>query len=186
MKIYRVYIYLFIGIMCIQCTPQRNSSKHASLSSEPSQEVSEIDMLNGKFGNYKGYLESTPLKIKPLTVGDFYRINSLSYKYGDSELTNNYEQSSLKKLKQFLKKHSKVCILIASHTDALAPTDFCDKLSQNRAKGIATYLIESGVGATQIQCKGFGKRIPIATNHTKEGRALNERIEIVIMKLSNQ
>jgi flagellar motor protein MotB len=55
-------------------------------------------------------------------------------------------------------------------------------LSEGRALNVANFLTEVGnIRTNRIEFIRFGANRPIATNVTKEGRALNRRIEILIM-----
>ncbi|HEY0176085.1 MAG TPA: OmpA family protein, partial [Pedobacter sp.] len=42
---------------------------------------------------------------------------------------------------------------------------------------VKTYLVNSGVNASQVTTKGFGEANPIASNDTEEGRIQNRRVE---------
>jgi len=52
-----------------------------------------------------------------------------------------------------------------------------------RAKDIAEYLYDKGIPQSRITYKGYGKRQPIATNQTVDGRRRNQRVEIKIVSL---
>jgi len=45
---------------------------------------------------------------------------------------------------------------------------------------VMKYLIYQGVDATKITAKGYGEEVPIADNASREGRALNRRVELKI------
>jgi OOP family OmpA-OmpF porin len=51
------------------------------------------------------------------------------------------------------------------------------KLSKDRANSVKTYLVNSGVNASQVASKGLGEANPIASNDTEEGRIQNRRVE---------
>ncbi len=51
------------------------------------------------------------------------------------------------------------------------------KLSKDRANSVKTYLVNSGVNASQVATKGYGEANPIASNDTEEGRIQNRRVE---------
>jgi outer membrane protein OmpA-like peptidoglycan-associated protein len=55
------------------------------------------------------------------------------------------------------------------------------RLSENRASAVRSYLISRGVASNRIYAVGFGKTRPIADNSTTAGRAQNRRVEIVVI-----
>jgi OOP family OmpA-OmpF porin len=46
---------------------------------------------------------------------------------------------------------------------------------------VGNYLKEHNIAQDRIFTKGFGWEKPVATNDTEEGRALNRRVEILIL-----
>lgn len=76
---------------------------------------------------------------------------------------------------------------VEGHTDAIGSQDYNQKLSEDRAESVSSYLLKSGIGADRIVAvRGFGKQRPVTTNDTPEGRQMNRRVEIVITDLDNQ
>jgi len=70
---------------------------------------------------------------------------------------------------------------IEGHTDSVGSDQLNNKLSQDRAEAVSSYLTQSGVKPEKIKAaRGFGKSKPIATNDTAAGRQQNRRVEVVI------
>ncbi|HNG34483.1 MAG TPA: OmpA family protein [Blastocatellia bacterium] len=70
---------------------------------------------------------------------------------------------------------------IEGHTDSVGSDQLNNKLSQDRAEAVSSYLTQSGVKQEKIKAvQGFGKSKPIATNDTAAGRQQNRRVEVVI------
>mgnify|MGYP006266393961 CR=1 FL=1 len=87
----------------------------------------------------------------------------------------------LDELYQFLNANPNISVEIGGHTNNIPPDFYCDELSLARAKSVADYLTRKGVPSSQVSYKGYGKREPIATNETPEGRRKNQRVEIKIV-----
>ncbi len=72
--------------------------------------------------------------------------------------------------------------VVEGHTDNSGKPAHNMKLSQNRAKGVMDYLVQQGVSPDRITSVGFGDTRPIADNKTKAGKALNRRVDVVMVK----
>lgn len=55
------------------------------------------------------------------------------------------------------------------------------ELSTDRALNVLYYLKDFGVDEKRLQVAGFGDTVPLMPNDTKEGRAYNRRVDIVIL-----
>jgi len=55
------------------------------------------------------------------------------------------------------------------------------ELSCHRALSVLHYLEKKGINPSRLSATGFGEYHPVASNETEEGRALNRRVEIVII-----
>ena len=72
---------------------------------------------------------------------------------------------------------------ISGYTDATGAESNNIRLSESRAKLVANYLISKGISSSRItSVQGFGSIKPIASNATAEGRDMNRRIEVQIVK----
>jgi outer membrane protein OmpA-like peptidoglycan-associated protein len=73
-------------------------------------------------------------------------------------------------------------VRVEGHTDSKGKRDKNLKLSQARAEAVRKHLIEvNGIDADRLQAVGYGPDRPVAPNSTKQGRALNRRVEFVIV-----
>lgn len=73
-------------------------------------------------------------------------------------------------------------IKITGHTDNIGTADYNMKLSQRRADAVRDYLKSIGV-EQKMETIGEGMSRPIADNRTKEGRAINRRVEVEVYGL---
>jgi large repetitive protein len=75
---------------------------------------------------------------------------------------------------------------IEGHTDATGPAAWNKKLSFERAKSVAVYLITKGVDPARVVAIGQGEALPWATNQTEAGRAANRRVIFHIEGVSEE
>jgi OmpA-OmpF porin, OOP family len=69
---------------------------------------------------------------------------------------------------------------VYGHTDNTGNADSNQKLSEDRANSVKSYLISKGLASERIESKGFGPAKPIGNNATAAGRAQNRRVQIVL------
>jgi outer membrane protein OmpA-like peptidoglycan-associated protein len=83
-----------------------------------------------------------------------------------------------------LNEYKKTYVDVLGHTDSTGSDAYNMQLSQQRAESVATYLRSQGVLADRLLTRGFGKTMPIASNESVEGRAMNRRVEIKLTPLT--
>jgi outer membrane protein OmpA-like peptidoglycan-associated protein len=118
-----------------------------------------------------------------LEKGEAVRMEKLLFQ-ADSASIDQSSIPTLEELYQFLYDNPTIVVEIGGHTNSLPADEYCDRLSEARAKATADYIIAKGIDEKRILYKGYGKRQPIATNMTPEGRRRNQRVEVRIVKLS--
>lgn len=110
--------------------------------------------------------------------------DKLLFASGSTKLEKTGEEA-LEKLASALKKNPEINVLVEGHTDSIPFRSGVLKdnwdLSVLRATSVVRILTEEyDLPPEQITAAGKGEYRPKATNETKEGRALNRRIEIII------
>ncbi len=71
-------------------------------------------------------------------------------------------------------------MFVSGHADKLGSDAINEYVANMRAKNIASELEKRGF--SNLVYQGFSNKKPVASNDTKEGRALNRRVEIEIIK----
>ena len=69
-------------------------------------------------------------------------------------------------------------LTIDGHTDDVGSDVLNQKLSENRAAAIRSYLVKKGVEESRLTSTGYGETTPIADNKTPAGRQKNRRVEM--------
>lgn len=120
------------------------------------------------------------LDVQKMTVGQAYKLNNILFASASAEL-NKPSKNIISDFANFLKENPKMIVAIHGHTDTAGDAAANMKLSQDRAKSVYNFLIESGIGASRLSYKGFGQTKPVAGNESEENRAQNRRTEFVII-----
>ena len=71
-------------------------------------------------------------------------------------------------------------VRVEGHTDNRGVKTTNQRLSEDRAKAVAEYLVQRGIDPSRIEAAGFGDSRPVAPNLTARGRELNRRVEFHI------
>ena len=105
------------------------------------------------------------------------RVNTDQFFATDSYRISKHGQA---RIAEFFRSASAVGYVIAGHTDSRASDEYNIKLSYNRALAVAR--VARSVGANITDVRGYGERMPVATNKTAQGMAKNRRVEILCFR----
>jgi chemotaxis protein MotB len=75
---------------------------------------------------------------------------------------------------------------IEGHTDSVdvdpnGPWEDNWQLSMERSRSVLRYLSALGISDRRFQIAGFACTVPLASNETEEGRAINRRVDVIIL-----
>lgn len=101
----------------------------------------------------------------------------------NSDVVTEQYQGEVKKVADFLGKHSDVTVTIEGHTDSQGADAYNQALSQRRADSVKKQLVTRyGIAAERVTAVGFGETRPVASNDTAAGRAENRRVVALMQK----
>jgi len=85
-----------------------------------------------------------------------------------------------------LEEFEKTIIVVAGYTDSQGSDAYNQKLSEDRARSVANYLMAKKITPARFETVGFGEKNPIADNSTAEGRSLNRRVELTLLPITEE
>ena len=96
--------------------------------------------------------------------------------------TDSYRihKSAKHRLAKFFKETDAVSYIITGHTDSRASDAYNIRLSYNRANAVAAVAVANGARIADV--RGYGERLPAASNKTAQGMAKNRRVEIICIR----
>ncbi len=140
--------------------------------------------LSPKTGLVGEILTQTP-------VGSSFKLSKIFFPAGQ-HVMEAASKPELEALVEALKTNPRIRIRVEGHVcciDTMLVKDALDeqtheyRLSGNRARFVAQYLIQGGIDAARISHIGFGKRFAIVAHEsTDEEAAANRRVEIRILE----
>lgn len=130
--------------------------------------------------------EITERVLKELTravsSGQTIQMQKLQFEADSSQIQESVKPL-LNEIYLFLKDNPSIVVEIGGHTNNLPPEEYCDQLSTARARAVAEYMVGKGIPSDRVFYKGYGKRKPLFSNRTEDGRRRNQRVEIKILRL---
>jgi outer membrane protein OmpA-like peptidoglycan-associated protein len=119
------------------------------------------------------------LETRDTPRGLVVNMGDVLFDFGKYELRPEAREK-LAKLTGIILAHPSLKLAVEGHTDSVGGDEANQKLSQQRADTVRSYLIEQGLQDASVSALGFGKTTPVADNDTAAGRQKNRRVEIVV------
>lgn len=91
-------------------------------------------------------------------------------------------QARLTEFAERLKGENKnVYLEIQGHTDSTGAPGYNEQLGEHRAEAVRKYLNRQGVALNRMATISYGQEAPVAPNDTRDGRAQNRRVVVVVL-----
>lgn len=149
---------------------------------ETDRRVAEYQDLLSKF---KSMIDSGRLRVRIVDGRMVVALNSdLLFKSGSSNLTSE-GQKSVQEVTGLLQTLTDKSFQVEGHTDnvAIGGGKFANnwELAAARAISVVKKMVDAGMPEPRVSAASFGESKPARANDTKEGRAANRRVEIVVV-----
>ena len=99
----------------------------------------------------------------------------------DSAVVRPGLKPDLAELAASMQRYPNTRIEVVGHTDSDGDAAYNQALSERRANSVADEIQAGGVSFDRIRTSGRGENDPMASNLTEEGKALNRRVEILVI-----
>ena len=118
---------------------------------------------------------------KPVAVEQKVVLRGINFDVDKANIKPEY-QPILDEAASNLKAKPDVKVVITGYTDNTGAADYNMGLSERRANSVMEYFATKGISASRMQAVGRGLNDPVADNSTKDGRALNRRVELKVVQ----
>lgn len=100
----------------------------------------------------------------------------------DSDVPRSLSNPALRQLLEALQENASMRVTIEGHTDSDGTDAYNLDLSARRAKAVVDWLVKEGIAADRLVSAGKGEAAPVASNDTADGKSLNRRVEVKVIK----
>jgi outer membrane protein OmpA-like peptidoglycan-associated protein len=111
--------------------------------------------------------------------------NGVTFATGSFAISPTF-QATLDAVAQSLRDYPNSLIDVYGHTDTVGTTASNQRLSEERARAVANYLISRGVSSSRIRWQGFGETQPKVATADGVNEPLNRRVEIKIVPVTQE
>ncbi len=121
------------------------------------------------------FSQTIPKETETVFSGEVY------FDFGKHDLRPDADPT-LAEIVHFISDKKNLHIKITAHTDSIGTLENNKALSERRSSSVKSALAEMGIPDSLLTINTYGETMPAATNNTDEGRQLNRRATIEIVK----
>ncbi|MBC7385330.1 MAG: OmpA family protein [Cryobacterium sp.] len=158
----------------------RNQSAVIGAVSAENAKLSEDQRFNDAFKSAQQNFDKSEAEVYRQGDKLLIRLKKMQFATGRSDLPKE-SLDVLSKVKDVVETMGAQSVVVEGHTDSVGSKDANMKLSDTRAKAVGEYLVSTNaITSDHLETKGYGFTRPITSNKTKEGRATNRRVDVII------
>lgn len=120
--------------------------------------------------------------LEPVKTGATIILRNIFFAFDSYELLPGSD-GDLQEILGIFNQNPGIVVEISGFTDSRGRDEYNLNLSQKRSETVMKYLTDHGVNSNQVSAKGYGRLNPVAANDNEEGRSLNRRTELKIIRL---
>ncbi|MBA3664925.1 MAG: PD40 domain-containing protein [Bacteroidetes bacterium] len=126
--------------------------------------------------------ENRNVRLTNLAVGSKSTLNNIFFDFDDASLKRS-SKSELDKLYKMLQHNPGLSVEVSGYADSKGTDEYNKKLSLERARSVANYLVRRGIKASRIIPVGVGKEMADSDDDTKETglKPSGRRVEMKIL-----
>jgi outer membrane protein OmpA-like peptidoglycan-associated protein len=154
---------------------REHDEKLASIGSLISQHDSQFKAVDGKIEEVKKFAQGK------LIAKEILKNSDSKFKFDSFELSPEAKAALDKFVAGLIAQDRGVYLEIQGHTDNTGPDSWNLLLGKQRAEAVMEYLYKQHhIPLHRMQVISYASSAPIADNSTKDGRAQNRRVEILV------
>jgi outer membrane protein OmpA-like peptidoglycan-associated protein len=156
---------------------KEHDERLTTLGSIITQHESQFNKVDGKIEEVRRYAQGK------LILREILRNNEAKFKLDSYELSAEARETLDKFVEKLVAEDRGVYIEIQGHTDITGPDSWNLLLGRKRAEAAMEYLYKTyHIPLHRMEVISFGSSEPVADNSTRQGRALNRRVEILVFE----
>lgn len=107
--------------------------------------------------------------------------DSVKFPVNAANLSPEAEQRLAEFTDKLKADNKNVYLEIQGHTDNSGAPNYNEKLGEERAETVRKFLSQHGVALNRMATISYGEEAPVAPNETREGRAQNRRVVVMVL-----
>lgn len=153
---------------------------------EHDEKLATIGELIGKHDSQFKQVEGKIEEVKTLIRGNLIMTATLSndeakFAFNSAELSSEAKAAIDRFVQKLVEENKGLYLEIQGHTDNTGPEEVNIYLGQKRAEAVMMYLYKTyRIPLHRMSAVSYGSSKPVAENTTREGRAKNRRVEILV------